>query len=129
VQAHWNAALQTLEGHLDSVWSVAFSPDGQRVVSGSYDETVRLWDAATGALQQTLEGHSSGVTSVAFSSDGRVHSLFVLDEWIAEGGVNFLWLPPDYRITSTATWNNSIILGHSLGNISFLKFTLTPKVI
>jgi WD40 repeat protein len=40
-------------------------------VSGSDDETVRLWDAATGALLQTLEGHTSSVTSVAFSPDGK----------------------------------------------------------
>ena len=40
-------------------------------MSGSYDRTVRLWDAATGAALQTLEGHSGWVTSVAFSPDGR----------------------------------------------------------
>ena len=50
--------------------SVAFSPDGTQVVSGSGDKTVRLWDAATGAPLQTLEGHSDWVTSVAFSPDG-----------------------------------------------------------
>jgi WD40 repeat protein len=37
-----------------------------------YTETVRLWDAATGALQQTLKGHSDWVTSVAFSPDSRL---------------------------------------------------------
>ncbi|KAH9205195.1 NACHT domain-containing protein, partial [Leptodontidium sp. 2 PMI_412] len=58
VEAHWSATLQTLEGHSSGVSSVAFSPDGKQAVSGSYDATVRLWDAATGALQQTLEGHS-----------------------------------------------------------------------
>jgi WD40 repeat protein len=53
------------------VTSVAFSPDGRHVVSGSYDKTVRLWDAATGAALQTLEGHADNVFSVAFSPDNK----------------------------------------------------------
>ena len=60
-----------LEGHANSVASVAFSPDAKSVVSGSVDRTVRLWDAATDAPLQTLEGHSHLVRSVAFSSDGK----------------------------------------------------------
>jgi WD40 repeat protein len=51
---------------------VAFSPDGKLVVSGSWDHTVRLWDAETGAARQTLEGHSDEVSSVAFSPDGKL---------------------------------------------------------
>ena len=39
-------ALQTLKGHTDTVWSVAFSPEGQRIVSGSYDKTEQIWDAS-----------------------------------------------------------------------------------
>jgi WD40 repeat protein len=62
--------VQTLEGHGDWVTSVAFSADGGRLASGSEDNTVKVWDAATGACMQTLEGHDGFMTSVAFSADG-----------------------------------------------------------
>ncbi|CZR56190.1 uncharacterized protein PAC_06078 [Phialocephala subalpina] len=60
-----------LEGHTNSVYSAAFLPDSKQVVPGSYDNTVRLWDAVTGKLLQTLEGSSSSASSVAFSLDGK----------------------------------------------------------
>ena len=54
------------------VTDVAFSPDGTRIVSGSNDGTLRIWDAATGQqVGAPLTGHSLGVRSVAFSRDGH----------------------------------------------------------
>jgi WD40 repeat protein len=58
--------------HNDQVFSVAFRSDGQRIVSGSTDKTVRLWDAKTGAqIGKPLTDHENWVTSVAFSPDGQ----------------------------------------------------------
>jgi WD40 repeat protein len=52
--------------------SVAFSPDGRRIVSGSADNSLRLWDAASGKpIGPPLQGHTDSVLSVAFSPDGR----------------------------------------------------------
>jgi hypothetical protein len=48
--------VRTLEGHLHGVFSVAFSPDGQRIVSGANDRRVKIWDAETGAEVSSLEG-------------------------------------------------------------------------
>ena len=61
----------TLAGHADPVMSVAFSPDGQRLASGSNDQTVKIWDSATGKELFTLKGHAGWVTSAAFSPDGQ----------------------------------------------------------
>ncbi|MDF5729496.1 MAG: CHAT domain-containing protein [Rhizonema sp. PD38] len=59
-----------LEGHTAWVRSLAFSPDGKILASGSLDHTIRLWNVETGQCLQILTGHTSGVQSVAFSDDG-----------------------------------------------------------
>ena len=49
---------------------MAFSPDGTRVLTGSVDQTARLWETSTGRLLSTLQGHTDWVRSMAFSPDG-----------------------------------------------------------
>jgi WD40 repeat protein len=61
----------TLKGHTEPVRSVAFSPDGKTVASGSEDRTIKLWEVATGKERATLKGHIEEVSSVAFSPDGK----------------------------------------------------------
>jgi len=50
---------------------VAVTPDGRYIVSGSWDQTVRVWERDTGKEVQKLTGHQSGVDSVAVTPDGR----------------------------------------------------------
>jgi WD40 repeat protein len=119
-QANWSGVLQALEGHLDWVRSVTFSPDGKLVASGSRDRTVWLWDAATGAPHgEPLKGHSGSVRSVAFSPDGK---LVTVSDWVTKDAEKLLWLPSDYRATYGGVWDNLLVLGHSSGAVSIFQF-------
>ncbi|KAF8664862.1 hypothetical protein AX14_006690, partial [Amanita brunnescens Koide BX004] len=106
---------KSLDGHKDYVLSVAFSIDGTRIVSGSEDKSVRVWDASTGEELKTLYGHSDYVRSVAFSSDGtrivsgsndmsvRVwhlaydgpHFTSTPDHWIVSPHDRLMWVPAE----------------------------------
>ncbi|KAF8724515.1 hypothetical protein AX14_008698 [Amanita brunnescens Koide BX004] len=71
LQQMWSPELIQLQGHDDQVNSVAFSPDRSKIVSESFDHTIRVWDASTGIeILPPLRGHEYSVTSVAFSPNG-----------------------------------------------------------
>ena len=64
-------ATKVLSGHTRSAQSVSFSPDGRTLASGSFDNTIRLWDVVSGKELQQLSGHTGSVQAVSFSPDGR----------------------------------------------------------
>ena len=63
--------IYTLQGHSNYVYSIAFSPDGKSILSGSHDKTIKLWDVTTRAQILTIQAHSSWVHSVTFTPDGK----------------------------------------------------------
>lgn len=120
--------LQFLHGHTAEVKSLALSPDGRLLASGSADQTVLVWDMETGRqIGPPLEGHSGEVNSVAFSPDGRIiasasadHSLILWNASIGRpiglpltshtGSVNSVAFSPDGAILASGSDDRTIIL-------------------
>jgi WD40 repeat protein/tetratricopeptide (TPR) repeat protein len=71
LSARAERSLMVLAGHTAAVTSVAFSPDGRRALTGSSDNTARLWDSNTGKELAVLRGHTGHVSLVAFSQNGE----------------------------------------------------------
>jgi WD40 repeat protein len=109
--------------------ALLFAPE-KSIIREIFEKCIPTWierkprmQAHWSAALQTLEGHSEAVSSVAFSPEGNIlPTLRVSDYWVIEGEANILWLPPDYRSMCEAIWDQTVILGHSLGRLSFLQF-------
>lgn len=91
----WDAATGEwqldISGHTAGIASVAYSPDGTRLLTGSLDTTAKLWDSATGKEILTLAGHQQDITSVQFSQDGSTALTASRD------GTAILWPTVDWR--------------------------------
>ncbi|UKY55085.1 trypsin-like peptidase domain-containing protein [Streptomyces inhibens] len=113
VESLQNAAALPLQrhlsGHTGTVESVAFSPDGRTLATGSDDHSVRLWDMATGKRRTVLTGHTNAVDSVAFSPDG--HTLATGSD---DGTVRLQDMATGKdrtALTDHADWRNSVAFG------------------
>ena len=88
-----------LPGHTKIVRTVEFSPDGLTLLSGSDDQTIRIWDVSSGQLLRVLEGHSGWIFSATYSPDGRHIASASSDETIriweaATGKLRQTWSMP-----------------------------------
>ena len=109
----WNAAdgscRVTLSGHRDMVLSVAWSPNGMMVATGSADFTVKLWDAARGSCHATLSGHTDKVLSVAWSPNGKTVATGSTDRLHCDGTAK-LWDAADGSCRSTLKGHSNSVM-------------------
>ena len=99
--------LYKLEGHTAWIRSIAFTPDGKILASGSHDSNIKLWNVEIGECLQTLAGHTSSIQSVAFNQDGTILASGSNDKTV--------------RLWNIQTGECSILQGHT-NNITFVSF-------
>ncbi|MDB9429667.1 serine/threonine protein kinase [Microcystis aeruginosa CS-555/01A07] len=115
---------KTLTGHSNWVYSVGYSPDGRYLASGGSDNTIKIWEVATGKQLRTLTGHSDFFRSVVYSPDGRYLASGSFDKTIKiwevatgrevrtltghSGWVNSVVYSPDGRYLASGSWDKTI---------------------
>src|SRR5271157_5808756 len=131
--------LLTLTGHTGEVYAVAVTPDGQRAVSASRDQTLKVWNLSSGRELRTLEGHSDLVTGVAVTPDGKraVSASYdkTLKVWELDSGrelrtltghssnVNEVATTPDGRLAVSASTDQTLKVWELAGGRELLTLT------
>jgi hypothetical protein len=136
---------------------VAFSHDGKQVVSGSDDKMVKIWDASSGACLKTLEvgwtvynvafdttgsylltnrgaaswdilsNSNTALAATALEELWHSYGLSANQAWITWNGQNVLWLPSEYRPSSSAVASNTIVIGCSSGLVLTINFSFNKS--
>ncbi|KAG8857829.1 hypothetical protein FRB96_005548 [Tulasnella sp. 330] len=120
----WGRCLRIMEGHDDFVTCAAWSPDDAYVVSGAGDDTVRVWNSATGAMIGSWEGHTNSIQSVAYSVDGTRIASGAEDHqiriWDSITGTDLAILKGHEELVSSVMWgldNIMLVSGSADGTV------------
>ncbi|PYH91855.1 WD40 repeat-like protein [Aspergillus ellipticus CBS 707.79] len=139
--------IHSLEGHLDSIKSIVFSPDGRLLASDSFDKTIKLWNRATGTIKHTLRTDGV-VTEIEFSqslphlitnlgsfdiqawhegfssdhSEERTEISLQEDRWVAVHGEKGLYLPVDYQPATSVVRDDKLAIGGYNGKLYTMTF-------
>ena len=116
--------LQTLYGHQGAATTIAISPDGKLIASGSEDSSIKLCDSLSGNVIRTLEGSGARVASLNFGSGGRLVSSAgeAVRVWDTKSGKNVAVLQGHEAEVTSVAWDPNgkrIISGSSDGTITF----------
>lgn len=120
--------VATVREEMDSVTSLAMTPDGKLLASGAWDKTIRLWQLSDGECLATLRGHKRGVTCLAAAPDGSLLASGSWDDtirlwrlpggdWMAtlrghEGAVESLVITPDGSLLASGSGDGTVRLWH-----------------
>jgi WD40 repeat protein len=125
----WNLAdgaeLRTLHRHDARVNSVAVSPDGQWIVSGSDDCLIKVWDLTTGSEVRVIKGHEAKVNTVVIEAKGTylysASSDFTVKAWdLASGQLLATYTADSTMLACTTGQDGMVVAGDQTGRVHFL---------
>lgn len=118
IEDNWDAQLQTLEGHNEEVQSIVFSSNGLLLASYAKDNTIKVWETATGTLRQTFTGYRHRIICVAFSLDTQTLVSISVDTVIKH-----------WDVATGSLQRDTMNINHKYGGISTAAFSLRNNLL
>jgi len=126
ISAHHSQTARTFKEHSGWIYAIAISPDGNTLISSSYNGTIKIWNLQAGKLLHTINGLTDAVASLAISSNGHIFASGSWDHriklWNLEQGklirtlsghaddVESVAFTPDGKILASGSWDHTVKL-------------------